>query len=233
MAEHRPESLDRQRDDVVRTSAAEHYVDPARGIDRSAADERRLEERGAGYGRTAGAGPVIESYEAKLRRERWRHRDNGDSTDAVTNLATVAAAGVLGYLAARLLSRPHEEEAYDPPGRRSGRPFIGTDRVEGTAVYGRGDERLGTITRLMLDKVSGRVAFAVLSTGGILGIGSEERAIGWDHLDYRPELAAYRTRLSPDDLRELPSVSDFEERQRRNSPGRGSSETTYYWIIAG
>jgi hypothetical protein len=37
-------------------------------------------------------------------------------------------------------------------------PLIESDRVEGTTVYGAGGKRLGTIGRLMIEKVSGRVA---------------------------------------------------------------------------
>jgi hypothetical protein len=36
-------------------------------------------------------------------------------------------------------------------------------------VYGRDGTKLGSIERLMLDKVSGTVAYAVIKTGGLLG----------------------------------------------------------------
>ena len=45
------------------------------------------------------------------------------------------------------------------------KPLIESDRVEGTTVYDAGGERLGTIKRLMIEKVSGRVVYAVVTLG--------------------------------------------------------------------
>ena len=55
--------------------------------------------------------------------------------------------------------------------------LIGSDKVEGTAVYGAGDTKIGSIERVMIDKISGKVSYAVLSFGGFLGptmVGSVE-----------------------------------------------------------
>lgn len=41
--------------------------------------------------------------------------------------------------------------------------LIGSDKVEGTAVYGTDAQKIGSIERVMIDKVSGKVAYAVLS----------------------------------------------------------------------
>ena len=43
--------------------------------------------------------------------------------------------------------------------------LIGSDKVEGTAVYGADQQRIGSIERLMIDKISGKVAYAVISFG--------------------------------------------------------------------
>ena len=40
--------------------------------------------------------------------------------------------------------------------------LIGSDKVEGTAVYDANGERMGTIKRVMLEKRSGQVSYAVL-----------------------------------------------------------------------
>ena len=47
--------------------------------------------------------------------------------------------------------------------------LIASDRVEGTAVRRSDGTKVGTIERLMIDKVSGKVAYAVLSFGGFMG----------------------------------------------------------------
>jgi hypothetical protein len=52
------------------------------------------------------------------------------------------------------------------------RDLISSDKVEGTSVYDRNGNNLGTISNVMLDKRSGQVAYAVLSFGGFLGMGS-------------------------------------------------------------
>ena len=49
--------------------------------------------------------------------------------------------------------------------------LIGSDKVEGTAVFGADNNKIGSIERVMIDKVSGRVSYAVLGFGGFLGIG--------------------------------------------------------------
>jgi sporulation protein YlmC with PRC-barrel domain len=42
--------------------------------------------------------------------------------------------------------------------------------VQGTDVYSTGGEKLGDIYDVMLDKRSGRIAYPIMSFGGILGI---------------------------------------------------------------
>jgi hypothetical protein len=44
--------------------------------------------------------------------------------------------------------------------------LIGSDKVEGTAVYGADRTKIGSIERVMIDKQSGKVSYAVLSFGG-------------------------------------------------------------------
>jgi len=45
--------------------------------------------------------------------------------------------------------------------------LIGRDKVEGTAVYGRDNEKIGEIERVMIEKTGGRVS--LLGFGGFLG----------------------------------------------------------------
>ncbi len=48
--------------------------------------------------------------------------------------------------------------------------LIGSRKVVGAAVYDRQGQRQGSIDEVMIDKVSGLVAYAVLSSGGFLGL---------------------------------------------------------------
>ena len=47
--------------------------------------------------------------------------------------------------------------------------LIGSDKVEGTTVYDAKGEKMGSIDRVMINKRSGQVAYAVLSFGGYPG----------------------------------------------------------------
>ena len=46
--------------------------------------------------------------------------------------------------------------------------LISSEDVEGTDVYGIEDESIGSIDHLLIEKITGRVAYAVMSFGGFL-----------------------------------------------------------------
>ena len=73
--------------------------------------------------------------------------------------------------------------------RRETASLIGSDKVEGTPVYGADDRKIGTVQRVMIDKISGKVAYAVISFGGFLGIGEDYYPIPWQ-VSTTPILAA-------------------------------------------
>ena len=74
--------------------------------------------------------------------------------------------------------------------------LIGSDKVEGTAVYGADDTQIGSIERVMIDKRSGKVSYAVLSFGGFLGIGDDHYPLPWNSLKYDANLGGYRTGIT-------------------------------------
>jgi len=47
---------------------------------------------------------------------------------------------------------------------------ISSEDIQGTEVYGAGGKNIGEIDHLIIDKVSGRVAYAVMSSGGFVGL---------------------------------------------------------------
>ena len=85
--------------------------------------------------------------------------------------------------------------------------LIGSDKVEGTAVYGADEQRIGTIQRVMIDKISGKVAFAVTSFGGFLGIGEDYYPVPWPSLKYDTRLGGYRPGIPIDQLQGAPKYS--------------------------
>jgi sporulation protein YlmC with PRC-barrel domain len=60
--------------------------------------------------------------------------------------------------------------------------LMGADTLIGEDVYNQNDEELGDIKELMLDMQTGEVAYAVLSFGGIVGIGEKLFAVPWERL---------------------------------------------------
>ena len=89
--------------------------------------------------------------------------------------------------------------------------LIASNKVEGTAVYDRNDDRLGTIYNFMVDKMNGQVEYAVLSFGGLFGLGTEYYPLPWDRLTYNEELGGYRVDLVKEDLEEAPRYSAEQE----------------------
>ena len=95
----------------------------------------------------------------------------------------------------------HAEEALDVR-----HELISSRRVEGTAVYNRADERLGTIHSVMIDKRSGKVAYALLSFGGFLGLGEHVHPVPWEVLTYDVDLDAYVVDLTREQLENAPTL---------------------------
>ena len=85
--------------------------------------------------------------------------------------------------------------------------LVPSDRVERVAVYGRDGCKLGTIERLMLDKATGTVAYAVIKTGRPLGT-HHHYPVQWSGLKYDSTRQAFETALTLDDLRDGPCELD-------------------------
>jgi len=79
--------------------------------------------------------------------------------------------------------------------------IIASDRVEGTAVFDRANDQIGTIKRLLIEKVTGRVLHVDVTFGGFLGIGSRHVTIPWEMLAYDHELEGYRTDMTEAQVR--------------------------------
>jgi hypothetical protein len=118
--------------------------------------------------------------------------------------------------------------------------LIGSDRVEGTAVHDAGGKRIGTIKRLVIDKVSGQVAYAVMAFGGFLGLGENEYPVPWRKLDYDTRLGGFRTDITEDQLSKAPTLNrvggsngqggDFDWSDRsREQQLLDYYDVDYYW----
>ncbi len=82
--------------------------------------------------------------------------------------------------------------------------LIESNKVDGTRVFAANGEEAGHIDHLLIDKPSGKIAYAVMSFGGVWGLGSDTHAIPWSALDYDKDLAGYRTGITKDQLQNAP-----------------------------
>lgn len=88
--------------------------------------------------------------------------------------------------------------------------LIASNRVEGTAVYSRSGDKLGTIGHFMVSKRQGNVAFAVLSFGSFMGMGGDEYTLPWDKLDYDVDKGGYVVDMTKEQLTDAPRYSADE-----------------------
>jgi len=88
--------------------------------------------------------------------------------------------------------------------------LIAADKVEGTSVYNRGGEKLGTVENLMIDKLNGRVSYAVMSFGGFLGMGESRHPLPWDTLKYDTGIGGYVVDMDSDKLRGAPTYDEAQ-----------------------
>jgi len=88
--------------------------------------------------------------------------------------------------------------------------LVASDHVEGAAVYGRDGKKIGTIERLMLDKLNGTVAYAVVQSGGLLAIERHHYPVEWSSLHFNAVRRVYETSTTLDELRGGPSELDGE-----------------------
>ena len=86
-------------------------------------------------------------------------------------------------------------------------PLIESDRVEGTAVYSVDGKQIGTIERLVIEKVSGHVVYAITTFGGFLGMGAEKHTIPWEQLHYDTGFGGYKTGITENQLRNAPEFA--------------------------
>jgi PRC-barrel domain len=90
-------------------------------------------------------------------------------------------------------------------------PLIGADKVAGTEVYNTAGHHLGEIHDVMLDKSSGKVAYAIMSFGGFLGINEKYHPLPWNVLTYDTDKGGYMVALTKEQLENAPMYDDTGE----------------------
>jgi sporulation protein YlmC with PRC-barrel domain len=86
--------------------------------------------------------------------------------------------------------------------------LISSEKVSGTNVYNTAGESIGEIHDVMIDKLSGKVAYAVMSFGGFLGMGEKYHPLPWSLLKYNPAQGGYVVNLSKSQLEGAPAYAE-------------------------
>lgn len=86
--------------------------------------------------------------------------------------------------------------------------LISAKKVAGTEVYNERGDHLGEVHDVMIDKVSGKITYALMSFGGFLGIGEKYHPLPWESFYYDTRKGGYVVKLSKDQLQSAPIVED-------------------------
>ncbi|MBV7256098.1 PRC-barrel domain-containing protein [Pacificimonas sp. WHA3] len=155
---------------------------------------------------------------AKLKRipgGSWDWNKIGIGAGAALGIAAVAGAAAAGAKYKKRI----DETGEDPFWKRRSRDaddfelrlqtdetvrLIASDKVGGTKVVSVDGETVGKVTSFMVDKYTGRVAYAVLQFGGVMGVGSSYFPLPWPVLEYDVDVDAYRLSVTKEQLSGAP-----------------------------
>lgn len=99
-------------------------------------------------------------------------------------------------------------------------------KIIGATVKNPDGETLGTVDDLMVDPTSGRVYYAVMSFGGILGLGKQYYPVPWELVASEPSQEAFVVNMDKARLESAPNYGLQFEWTRRYA----AEVDTYYGI---
>src|SRR5690349_3632051 len=91
--------------------------------------------------------------------------------------------------------------------RGPGPEVMAADTLDGDKVLSADGDDIGKIKDIMLDVRSGRVAYAVLSSGGFLGMGDTLRALPWNALTLDTDQKVFRVDITADRIKSEPGFN--------------------------
>jgi len=78
------------------------------------------------------------------------------------------------------------------------------ENVIGVEVKNARDENLGKIEEIMLEKLTGKTCYVVLSFGGVLGMGEKYFAMPWNAIHYNKEKECFILDKNKEELKNAP-----------------------------
>lgn len=109
----------------------------------------------------------------------------------------------------------------------TGGSLIAASNVNGTAVYNRAGDKLGSVYDVMIDKRSGEARFAIMSFGGFLGMGDSYHPLPWRSLTYDESQGGYVVDLDKSRLKAGPSYTPTQL-DRWSDPNYGTQVEDFY-----
>lgn len=108
--------------------------------------------------------------------------------------------------------KPMDGRAMPASAKKSSAYTLRCTELKGKQVENLSDEKLGDVKDLVLDPQNGRVAYAIVSVGGFLGMGDREVAVPWEAMDVTHE--DDKTHLSLDITKErLKQAPEFKDEE--------------------
>jgi sporulation protein YlmC with PRC-barrel domain len=124
-----------------------------------------------------------------------------------------------------------ERDAYgmyvDKGHKGPGPELMGADTLIGDHVHNLKNEHLGEIKEIMLDMRSGKIAYAVMSSGGVLSIGEKLFAVPWDALKLDTEHKRFTLDIDLERIKNAPGF-DTENWPDMANPQWKNQIHTYY-----
>lgn len=117
--------------------------------------------------------------------------------------------------------------ALDNKADATGSDIIAADKVEGTNVYNRAGEKLGSVDHIMIDKREGKVVYAIMSFGGFLGIGESYHPLPWATLKYDRAQDGFVVDL---DKKRLEGAPSYKDNDFAWSPDYGREVDKFYGV---
>jgi hypothetical protein len=105
--------------------------------------------------------------------------------------------------------------------------LMGANTLLGNDVYNKDGESLGDIKEFMIDMASGQVAYAVLSYGGVLGLGDKLFAVPWAALALDTEHKRFTLNVPKAQLKNAPGFDKERWPSMSDSTWAGSIHKFY------
>jgi sporulation protein YlmC with PRC-barrel domain len=121
-------------------------------------------------------------------------------------------------------------------GEGPGPDIMAAATLDGNKVMSSDGEHVGKISDIMLDVRNGRIAYAVLSEGGFLGMGSNLHAIPWSALTLDTDQKCFYVDISAQRLKDDPGFDKDHWPSMADAKWAATTHSYYnrqpYWSVA-